>query len=565
MSVPARRGPWWYYSRTEEGQDYGIHCRRACPRPPDELPAGRGARRGRADPARRERAGRGHGYFAVGSAAVSHDHHWLAYATDRPGQREVRAALPPPRRRDGTCPRGRARDRVRLGLVCRRRLRLLRTHGRGAAALPAVASPAGHRPGRRRARLRGARRRFSLGDGRTRDGAFVAHRTAQHQHHRVARHPHRRTARRAPSSCSHAARASSTAIDHLTPAGGGRGWFLALTNDGGRGLPRPGRARRALGTTAPAARLARGGRPPARRPHRGRRRLRRRPGPQRAHRGPDPGAGPARLPERRPGRSDDPFGPTCCSRAGSCRPSRARRRPGWGPTPSRTRRRCASGARRWSPPRVSCRSTLDEREETLLKQEPVLGDFDAGRYTTYRDWAAAPDGTSVPLSVVHRQDLELPAPRASSTATAPTRSASTRRSPRTGCRCSTAASSSRSRTCAAAARWAGLVRGRADGAQAQHLLGLHRLRPPPRRHRHRRPRSAGGRGGSAGGLLIGAVANQAPELFRALVAEVPFVDCVTTMLDDELPLTVGEWEEWGNPPADEAAYRACSATRPTTT
>ncbi len=50
------------------------------------------------------------------------------------------------------------------------------------------------------------------------------------------------------------------------------------------------------------------------------------------------------------------------------------------------------------------------------------------------------------------------------------------------------------------------------------------------------------------------MANQAPELFRALVAQVPFVDCVTTMLDDELPLTVGEWEEWGNPLADESAY-----------
>ena len=64
-----------------------------------------------------------------------------------------------------------------------------------------------------------------------------------------------------------------------------------------------------------------------------------------------------------------------------------------------------------------------------------------------------------------------------------------------------------------------------------------------------------GRGASAGGLLIGAVANQAPDLFRALVAQVPFVDCVTTMLDDGLPLTVGEWEEWGNPLADESAYR----------
>jgi oligopeptidase B len=70
-----------------------------------------------------------------------------------------------------------------------------------------------------------------------------------------------------------------------------------------------------------------------------------------------------------------------------------------------------------------------------------------------------------------------------------------------------------------------------------------------------RPGALAGRGASAGGLLIGAVANQASELFDALVAQVPFVDCVTTMLDDSLPLTVGEWEEWGNPLADESAYR----------
>jgi oligopeptidase B len=70
------------------------------------------------------------------------------------------------------------------------------------------------------------------------------------------------------------------------------------------------------------------------------------------------------------------------------------------------------------------------------------------------------------------------------------------------------------------------------------------------------------RGGSAGGLLLGAVMNAAPELFHAIVAEVPFVDVVTTMLDDSLPLTVGEWEEWGNPYASATAYRTMKGYSP---
>lgn len=62
------------------------------------------------------------------------------------------------------------------------------------------------------------------------------------------------------------------------------------------------------------------------------------------------------------------------------------------------------------------------------------------------------------------------------------------------------------------------------------------------------------RGGSAGGLLMGAVTNLRPELWRAVVAEVPFVDVVTTMSDTTLPLTVTEWEEWGDPVHDPDAY-----------
>jgi oligopeptidase B len=62
------------------------------------------------------------------------------------------------------------------------------------------------------------------------------------------------------------------------------------------------------------------------------------------------------------------------------------------------------------------------------------------------------------------------------------------------------------------------------------------------------------RGGSAGGLLMGAVTNMRPDLWRAVVAEVPFVDVVTTMCDPSLPLTVTEWDEWGDPLHDPAAY-----------
>jgi len=70
------------------------------------------------------------------------------------------------------------------------------------------------------------------------------------------------------------------------------------------------------------------------------------------------------------------------------------------------------------------------------------------------------------------------------------------------------------------------------------------------------------RGASAGGLLMGAVANLAPGQFAGIVAQVPFVDALTTILDPSLPLTVTEWEEWGDPLHDAEVYRYMKSYTP---
>ncbi len=69
------------------------------------------------------------------------------------------------------------------------------------------------------------------------------------------------------------------------------------------------------------------------------------------------------------------------------------------------------------------------------------------------------------------------------------------------------------------------------------------------------------RGGSAGGLLMGAVINMAPNLYHGVIADVPFVDVVTTMLDDTIPLTTFEYDEWGNPNEKNITITCCLIRR----
>ncbi|MEB4207776.1 S9 family peptidase [Mycobacterium sp. 94-17] len=193
-------------------------------------------------------------------------------------------------------------------------------------------------------------------------------------------------------------------------------------------------------------------------------------------------------------------------------------------------------------------------ERTLLREQPVLGDYRPDDYLERRDWAVADDGTRIPVSIVHRADLEFPAPAllygygAYELCTDPSFSIA---------RLSLL---DRGMVFAIAHVRGGGEMGRLwyeHGkllekkntftdfvAVAQHLVdeGVTRAR------------QLVALGGSAGGLLMGAVANLAPELFAGILAQVPFVDPLTTILDPSLPLTVTEWDEWGNPLADKEVY-----------
>ncbi|HEX3565967.1 MAG TPA: S9 family peptidase, partial [Acidimicrobiales bacterium] len=215
-------------------------------------------------------------------------------------------------------------------------------------------------------------------------------------------------------------------------------------------------------------------------------------------------------------------------------------------------------------PPSSLEYDMETRERTVVKQQEVLGGYQPDQFETERLWARASDGVLVPISLVSRKDR-----------------------PRDGSNpcllygygayeVSIDPTFSSSRLCLlergfifaiAHVRGGGELGRRwyEDGkllnkghtftdfvACAEHLVA----------EGYTAPERLVIRGGSAGGLLMGAVTNLRPDLWRAVVAEVPFVDCLTTMQDPSLPLTATEWEEWGNPIEDPEVYRYLKSYSP---
>ena len=549
LSVPSRKGPWHYYSRTVEGSSYGIHCRRpAAGREAMEVPAP-GAELPDEEVILDENLlAAGHDYFALGNLSISPDHRWLAYSTDTTGGerytmrfrdltsgREAEEAL-----EDTSYGVAWANDNATVFFV--RVDEAMRPHQlwrHRVGADPSDDALVHEEPDER----------FYLGVGRTKDDRFVLmgldSKVTSEYRVLAADDPEGRFTVVEPRR-----QGIEYSVDHDRgdPDGGRPGRFLIVTNDGAEDFrlmaaPDDDPGRGSWAEVIP-------GRPGVRLD------------------AVDPFAGHLVVYEREDGetrvrvvdsvtgastRVDQPETPSTVW-AGS--------NPEYDTTVLRYEYTSM----------VTPRSVFDLDLATggsvLRKRQPVLGDFDPSRYRTERRWAEADDGTLVPISLVYRPDLVRPGREGG------------------GAPCLLYGYGSYEASMDptfSSLRLSLLDRGmvfaiahvRGGGELGRHWYEEGKYLAKPNTFTDfvacARTLVDGGwtspdrlvaRGGSAGGLLMGAVANLAPGLFRAIVAEVPFVDCLTTILDETLPLTVLEWEEWGNPVEDPEVYAVMKSYSP---
>ena len=549
LSVPSRKGPWSYYHRTEEGRQYGIHCRRpAAGAGAEELPAP-----GSPPPADEQVIldenvlAEGHEYFALGNLSVSPDHRWLVYSTDVTGGERytlrildlATGQLAPEAVEDTSYGCAWFDDNATILYV--RVDEAMRPHQLWRHRVGT--DPAGDT-----LVMEEPDEHFFLGVGRTRDDRFVVcsldSKTTSEVHVLEADRPEgafRPLAARRPGIEYH--------LEHDRDGRDGAGRFLVTTNE-----------------EAPDFRLLDAPDGPAD-PSTWTEVLPHRPGVRLegvdAFVGHlvvyerDGGESRARVVDRTTGQSvpvDQPESPSTV----------------WGAANPEY----DTGVLRYEyTSLVTPRSVYDldmaTGERRLRKRQPVLGDFDPGRYRSERRWVTAVDGVRVPMSLVWRADLVGEQPG--------------RLEPSPCLIYGYGSYEASMDPTFSSIRLSLLDRGfvfaiahvRGGGELGRRWYEDGKLAAKPHTFSDfvacARSLVDGGvtapdrlvaRGGSAGGLLMGAVANAAPELFRAIVAEVPFVDCLTTMMDPSLPLTVTEWEEWGNPVEDEDIYRVMKSYSP---
>ncbi|MDI1242593.1 MAG: S9 family peptidase [bacterium] len=199
---------------------------------------------------------------------------------------------------------------------------------------------------------------------------------------------------------------------------------------------------------------------------------------------------------------------------------------------------------------------LQTRKSTLLKQQEIPSGYDKTQYETARVWATARDGVKVPISVMWKKGTKLDgkAPMLlyayGSYGASMTPNFSTAR----------LSLVDRGMMYGIAHIRGGSELGekwRQDGRMFKKVNTFNDFVDSAKwliENKYTSPDRLVIQGGSAGGLLMGAVQNQAPELFKASIVQVPFVDVMNTMIDETLPLTTEEWVEWGNPRDDKKAW-----------
>jgi oligopeptidase B len=197
---------------------------------------------------------------------------------------------------------------------------------------------------------------------------------------------------------------------------------------------------------------------------------------------------------------------------------------------------------------------LSTGKSTLLKEQEVPGGFDRSLYRSERVFASAPDGTAIPVSIVYRADMK----REGANPLYVYGYGSYGYALPVGFNSNRLSLLDRGFVLAYAH-----IRGGGDMGKPWHDAGrlMNKLNTFTDfiaateylvAHGYGDPKRVAMEGGSAGGLLMGAVANMRPDLYRAVLSHVPFVDVMNTMLDPSLPLTIGEYEEWGDPNQEDA-------------